>query len=80
MEEIIARPFQTLKPEWNARQRRLGRPKGKPELVKIYDFIDKKLGKATPYGIYNLSKNLGWVNVGSTTSRDCGGAQNVRSN
>ncbi len=40
------------------------RPKGSPELVKVYDFIDKKLGKATPYGIYDLKKNLGWVNVG----------------
>ena len=43
---------------------RVWRPKGEPELVKVYDFIDKKLGKATPYGIYDLSKNLGWVNVG----------------
>jgi len=30
---------------------RVWRPKGDPELVKVYDFIDKKLGKATPYGI-----------------------------
>jgi transposase len=43
---------------------RVWRPKGEPELVKVYDFIDKKLGKATPYGIYDLKKNLGWVNVG----------------
>jgi len=40
------------------------RPKGKPELVNIYDFIDKELGKATPYGVYDLNKNVGWVNVG----------------
>jgi len=43
---------------------RVWRPQGEPELVKVYDFIDKKLGKATPYGIYDLKKNLGWVNVG----------------
>ena len=43
---------------------RVWRPKGDPELVKVYDFIDKKLGKATPYGVYDLKKNLGWVNVG----------------
>ena len=43
---------------------RVWRPKGEPELVKVYDFIDKKLGKATPYGVYDLQKNLGWVNVG----------------
>jgi len=43
---------------------RVWRPKDDPELVKVYDFIDKKLGKATPYGVYDLKKNLGWVNVG----------------
>ncbi|MCL2117578.1 MAG: ISAzo13 family transposase [Planctomycetaceae bacterium] len=43
---------------------RVWRPKGDPELVKVYDFIDKELGKATPYGIYDLQKNVGWVNVG----------------
>ena len=43
---------------------RVWRPQGEPELVKVYDFIDKNLGKATPYGVYDLSKNLGWVNVG----------------
>jgi transposase len=43
---------------------RVWRPKGEPELVKVYDFIDKELGKATPYGIYDLQKNVGWVNVG----------------
>jgi len=42
---------------------RVWRPKGKPEL-KVYDFIDKKLGKATPYGVYDLKQNVGWVNVG----------------
>ena len=43
---------------------RVWRPKGEPELVKVYDFIDKKLGKATPYGIYDLKRNIGWMNVG----------------
>ena len=40
------------------------RPKKKPELVKVYDVIDKKLGKTTPYGIYDVQQNVGWVNVG----------------
>ena len=40
------------------------RPKGKPEEVKVHDFMDKKLGKAIPYGVYDLAKNQGWVNVG----------------
>jgi transposase len=38
--------------------------KGKPILVKVYDFIDKKLGKANPYGVYDLKQNKGYVNVG----------------
>jgi hypothetical protein len=40
------------------------RPKGKPEEVKVYDFVDKDLGKALPYGIYDVQKNQGFVNVG----------------
>jgi transposase len=40
------------------------RPKGKPREVHGHDFPDKKLGKAAPYGIYDLIKNEGWVNVG----------------
>lgn len=32
--------------------------------VKVYDFVDKELGKAIPYGIYDIYKNEGWVNVG----------------
>ena len=40
------------------------RPKGKPELVRTHDFPDKDLGKAIPYGIYDLASDQGWVNVG----------------
>jgi len=40
------------------------RPQGKPEKVKIYDFIDPDEPKAIPYGIYDLARNQGWVNVG----------------
>lgn len=32
--------------------------------VRVYDFVDPKLGKVTPYGVYDISKNVGWVNVG----------------
>ena len=38
--------------------------KGHPTKVNTYDFIDKALGKAAPYGVYDLSKNNGWVSVG----------------
>jgi transposase len=40
------------------------RPKGKPEAVKIYDFLEPELGKAIPYGVYDLTSNQGWVSVG----------------
>jgi hypothetical protein len=40
------------------------RKKGNPQKVKVYDFIDKSLGKAVPYGIYDLSRNEGFVNLG----------------
>ena len=35
-----------------------------PIEVKMHDFVDPKLGKAIPYGIYDLTSNQGWVNVG----------------
>ena len=39
-------------------------PKGEPEKVKVHDFPDKRLGKAIPYGVYDLASNEGWVSVG----------------
>jgi Rhodopirellula transposase DDE domain len=41
------------------------RPKGRPELVNIHDFIDPKLSRAVPYGVYDISNNVGWVSVGT---------------
>lgn len=40
-------------------------PKGTPVQVSTHDFEDKQLGKAVPYGIYDMSANSGWVNVGT---------------
>ena len=37
---------------------------GRPEKVNVHDFADKELGKAVPYGVYDLVANTGWVNVG----------------
>jgi hypothetical protein len=39
-------------------------PQGQPEVVNVYDFVNKKVGKAIPYGIYDVGRNAGWVNVG----------------
>jgi hypothetical protein len=41
------------------------RPKGRPELVRIHDFIDPKLSRAVPYGVYDITNNVGWVSVGT---------------
>jgi len=38
--------------------------KGSSPKVNVYDFINKELGKVSPYGILDLTKNNGWVNVG----------------
>src|SRR6516162_540303 len=40
------------------------RPAGQPEKVRVHDFQDKELGKAIPYGVYDVTNNQGWVSVG----------------
>ena len=49
-------PFRNGGREW--------RPQGHPEPVNVYDFPDKELGKAIPYGVYDMASNTGWVSVG----------------
>jgi DNA-binding phage protein len=39
-------------------------PQGEPEKVRVHDFLIPELGKVAPYGIYDMTHNLGWVNVG----------------
>ena len=39
-------------------------PAGEPETVRVHDFQDKELGKAIPYGVYDVTNNQGWVSVG----------------
>jgi hypothetical protein len=41
-------------------------PKGCPEVVSTHDFMDKEKGRASPYGIYDIAKNVGFVNVGTS--------------
>jgi hypothetical protein len=43
------------------------RPKGDPRRVNVHDFVDKELGKAVPYGIYDVAANAGFVSVGITS-------------
>jgi len=46
-------------------------PQGQPEKVRVHDFPDKKLGKAIPYGVYDLASNEGWVSVGIDHDTAC---------
>ena len=40
------------------------RPKGRPEPVRVHDFIIPQFGRAAPYGVYHIADNAGWVSVG----------------
>jgi hypothetical protein len=40
------------------------RPRGQPERVRVHDFLIPERGKAIPYGVYDLTRNAGWVSVG----------------
>ena len=40
------------------------RPQGEPDEVRVHDFQDPALGKAIPYGVYDVTNNQGWVSVG----------------
>lgn len=40
------------------------RPKGDPEKVRVHDFVIPELGRAAPYGVYDLANNSGWISVG----------------
>ncbi len=50
-------PYKNKGSEW--------RPGGNPEPVKVHDFIDPELGKANPYGVYDMAADTGWVSVGT---------------
>jgi hypothetical protein len=41
------------------------RPKGDPDVVRVYDFVIPGLGRVTPSGVYDMARNAGWVNVGT---------------
>ncbi len=40
------------------------RPRGQPQRVQVHDFVQPQLGRAIPYGVYDLGANTGWVSVG----------------
>ncbi len=54
------------------------RPQGEPEEVRVHDFLIKELGRAVPYGIYDLAANMGWVNVGIDNDTAAFAVQTIR--
>lgn len=54
------------------------RPKGNPEKVRVHDFEIPELGKDSPYGVYDLTWNSGWVNVGIDHDTAAFAAESIR--
>jgi hypothetical protein len=57
---------------------RAWRPQGRPEEVRVHDFLIKELGRAVPYGIYDLACNTGWVSVGTSADTSAFAVQTIR--
>ena len=53
-------------------------PTGEPTRVKTHDFVDKDLGRAGPYGIYDIGNNEGWVSVGDTADTSTFAVEAIR--
>ena len=54
------------------------RPKGDPEKVRVHDFLIPELGRAAPYGVYDVTQNAGWVSVGVDHDTAAFAAQSIR--
>lgn len=54
------------------------RPKGDPEKVRVHDFIIPELGKVSPYGVYDMTQNVGWVNVGTDHDTSAFAVESIR--
>src|ERR1043165_5836672 len=57
---------------------RAWRRKGSPEAVRVHDFLIKELGRAVPYGVYDLATNAGWVGVGQDHDTAAFAVQTIR--
>jgi hypothetical protein len=53
-------------------------PTGRPEPVRVHDFVDKTLGKVNPYGVYDQTANVGWVSVGTDHDTASFAVQSIR--
>ncbi len=57
---------------------RAWRPRGEPEEVRVHDFLIGELGRAAPYGVYDLAANAGWVSVGMNNDTVAFAVQTIR--
>ena len=53
-------------------------PKGEPTRTKTHDFVDKELGRAVPYGVYDIANDEGWVSVGDTADTASFAVESIR--
>jgi hypothetical protein len=54
------------------------RPKGDPEPVRVHDFVIPELGKVSPYGVYDIAANAGWINLGITSDTAAFAVESIR--
>ena len=54
------------------------RPEGEPEEVRVHDFIDPEMGRANPYGVYDIGADEGWVSVGTDHDTSAFAVQTIR--
>ncbi len=67
--ELVGR-FKNGGKEWH--------PAGEPEEVNMHDFADKELGRAAPYGVYDIAADQGWVSVGTDHDTAAFAVQTIR--
>ena len=53
-------------------------PEGEPEQVQVHDFVDAELGRANPYGVYDIGADEGWVSVGTDHDTSAFAVQTIR--
>ncbi len=53
-------------------------PEGEPENVQVHDFVDPELGRANPYGVYDIGADEGWVSVGTDHNTSAFAVQTIR--
>ena len=67
--ELVGR-FKNAGREWH--------PQGEPEKVQVHDFVDAELGRASPYGVYDIGADDGWVSVGTDHDTSAFAVQTIR--